>query len=88
MSADKPGLSIFFPAYNDAGTIASLALVAHMTARTLTDDYEVIATATDGEEAHLRFGVCEPLTTLPFGLAGFLAGHTGNCSRSLPGCRC
>ena len=33
MSADKPGLSIFFPAYNDAGTIASLALVAHMTAR-------------------------------------------------------
>jgi glycosyltransferase involved in cell wall biosynthesis len=42
MSADKPGLSIFFPAYNDAGTIASLALVAHMTARTLTDDYEVI----------------------------------------------
>lgn len=38
----KPSLSIFFPAYNDAGTIASLALVAHMTARTLTDDYEVI----------------------------------------------
>jgi len=38
----KPSLSIFFPAYNDAGTIASLALIAHMTARTLTDDYEVI----------------------------------------------
>ncbi len=38
----KPSLSIFFPAYNDAGTIASLAIVAHMTARTLTDDYEVI----------------------------------------------
>ena len=37
-----PSLSIFFPAYNDAGTIASLALVAHMTARRLTDDYEVI----------------------------------------------
>ena len=38
----KPSLSIFFPAYNDAGTIASLALVAHMTARQVTDDYEVI----------------------------------------------
>jgi glycosyltransferase involved in cell wall biosynthesis len=38
----KPSISIFFPAYNDAGTIASLALVAHMTARQITDDYEVI----------------------------------------------
>lgn len=51
MSADKPGLSIFFPAYNDAGTIASLALVAHMTARTLTDDYEVIVVE-DGSPDH------------------------------------
>ncbi len=38
----KPSLSIFFPAYNDAGTIASLCLVAHMTARSIVDDYEVI----------------------------------------------
>jgi glycosyltransferase involved in cell wall biosynthesis len=38
----RPSLSIFFPAYNDAGTIASMALVAHMTAREITDDYEVI----------------------------------------------
>ena len=37
-----PSLSIFFPAYNDAGTIASLALVAHMTAQKITSDYEVI----------------------------------------------
>ena len=51
MSADKHGLSIFFPAYNDAGTIASLALVAHMTARTLTDDYEVIV-VDDGSPDH------------------------------------
>jgi glycosyltransferase involved in cell wall biosynthesis len=51
MSADKTGLSIFFPAYNDAGTIASLALVAHMTARTLTDDYEVIV-VDDGSPDH------------------------------------
>lgn len=51
MSAEKPGLSIFFPAYNDAGTIASLALVAHMTARGLTDDYEVIVVE-DGSPDH------------------------------------
>jgi glycosyltransferase involved in cell wall biosynthesis len=47
----KPSLSIFFPAYNDAGTIASLALVAHMTARRLTDDYEVIVVE-DGSPDH------------------------------------
>jgi glycosyltransferase involved in cell wall biosynthesis len=51
MSAEKPGLSIFFPAYNDAGTIASLVLVAHMTARTLTDDHEVIVVE-DGSPDH------------------------------------
>ena len=33
---------MFFPAYNDAGTIASLVISALRTARTLTDDYEVI----------------------------------------------
>jgi glycosyltransferase involved in cell wall biosynthesis len=47
----KPSLSIFFPAYNDAGTIASLALIAHMTARTITDDYEVIV-VDDGSPDH------------------------------------
>lgn len=47
----RPSLSIFFPAYNDAGTIASLALVAHMTARELTDDYEVIVVE-DGSPDH------------------------------------
>jgi len=51
MSVSKPGLSIFFPAYNDAGTIASLVLVAHMTARELTPDYEVIV-VDDGSPDH------------------------------------
>ena len=37
-----PGLSVFFPAYNDAGTIASLVMTALMTAETLTSDFEVI----------------------------------------------
>ena len=38
----KPGLSVFFPAYNDSGTIASLVISALRTARTLTPDFEVI----------------------------------------------
>jgi glycosyltransferase involved in cell wall biosynthesis len=37
-----PGLSIFFPAYNDGGTIASMVVSALLTARTLTPDHEVI----------------------------------------------
>lgn len=41
--ADKPtGLSVFFPAYNDSGTIASLVIRAVQVARTLTPDFEVI----------------------------------------------
>ncbi len=38
----KPGLSVFFPAYNDSGTIASLVIAALQTARRLTPDFEVI----------------------------------------------
>jgi glycosyltransferase involved in cell wall biosynthesis len=38
----KPGLSVFFPAYNDSGTIASLVIAALRTARSLTSDFEVI----------------------------------------------
>jgi glycosyltransferase involved in cell wall biosynthesis len=36
------GLSIFFPAYNDSGTIASLVIAARRTAQKLTPDFEVI----------------------------------------------
>jgi glycosyltransferase involved in cell wall biosynthesis len=38
----KPGLSVFFPAYNDSGTIASLVITALQSARRLTPDCEVI----------------------------------------------
>jgi glycosyltransferase involved in cell wall biosynthesis len=65
MSAEKPGLSIFFPAYNDAGTIASLLLLAHMTARTLTDDYEVIA-VDDGSPDHTGVLLDEMATQFPW----------------------
>jgi len=37
-----PSLSVFFPAYNDSGTIASLVITALQTAAKLTPDYEVI----------------------------------------------
>lgn len=38
----EKGLSVFFPAYNDSGTIASLVITALGSARKLTPDYEVI----------------------------------------------
>ncbi len=41
--APKPaGLSVFFPAYNDSGTIASMVIRAVQAAAELTPDYEVI----------------------------------------------
>ena len=39
---DSLSVSVFFPAYNDGGTIPSMVLTALMTLRELTDDYEVI----------------------------------------------
>ena len=41
-TARRPGLSMFFPAYNDAGTIGSLVIQAVQVAGRLTDDFEVI----------------------------------------------
>src|SRR6188474_2236020 len=38
----KPGLSVFLPAYNDSGTIASLVITSLKTAERLTPDFEVI----------------------------------------------
>ncbi|MGE3842108.1 MAG: glycosyltransferase family 2 protein [Vicinamibacterales bacterium] len=37
-----PGLTVFFPAYNDGGTIASMVVNALLTARSLTPDFEII----------------------------------------------
>jgi glycosyltransferase involved in cell wall biosynthesis len=47
----KTGISVFFPAYNDAGTIASLVVLADRTLKKLTDDYEVIV-VNDGSADH------------------------------------
>ena len=38
----RPGISVFFPAYNDAATIGSLVTEALNVLPTLTDDFEVI----------------------------------------------
>ena len=38
----RAGLSVFFPAYNDSGTIASMGIRAVQAASELTPDYEVI----------------------------------------------
>jgi len=37
-----PGLTMFFPAYNDAGTIGSLVIQAQEAIRQLTPDFEII----------------------------------------------
>jgi glycosyltransferase involved in cell wall biosynthesis len=38
----RPGITAFFPAYNDAGTIASMVVSVHRTLEELTDDFEII----------------------------------------------
>ncbi|MDQ3930321.1 MAG: glycosyltransferase family 2 protein [Chloroflexota bacterium] len=42
LAGQRPGISVFFPAYNDAGTIASMVIAALRTCAQLTHDYEVI----------------------------------------------
>jgi glycosyltransferase involved in cell wall biosynthesis len=41
-SAQPAGLSVFFPAYNDSGTIASMVIRTVKTASELTPDFEII----------------------------------------------
>ena len=47
----SPGLSVFFPAYNDGGTIASLVMTAMQSASALTPNHEVIV-VNDGSSDH------------------------------------
>lgn len=51
--AETMSISAFFPAYNDAGTIASMVETALLTLREITDDYEVIV-INDGSKDHTR----------------------------------
>ena len=42
VATPAPGLTIFFPAYNDSGTIASLVIAAHRAATALTPTFEIL----------------------------------------------
>ncbi len=59
-----PGLSIFFPAYNDSGTIASLVIEARVAAQKLTQDFEVIV-VNDGSADHTAAILDELARTYP-----------------------
>ena len=52
------GLSILFPAYNDAGTIPSMVLMAQAAAREFTDNYEIIV-VDDGSQDHTALVLAE-----------------------------
>ena len=58
-----PSISAFFPAYNDSGTIASMVVVADMTLRTLTEDYEIIV-VNDGSADDSAEGITRYVETL------------------------
>ncbi|MDP2660982.1 MAG: glycosyltransferase, partial [Dehalococcoidia bacterium] len=49
----RPSISVFFPCYNDGGTIASMVALAAKTLEPLTDDYEIIV-IDDGSTDHSR----------------------------------
>ena len=57
-------LSIFFPAYNDGGTIASMVLTAEIAARTITDDFEIIV-VNDGSQDHTALVLAEMEKQVP-----------------------
>jgi glycosyltransferase involved in cell wall biosynthesis len=58
------GLSIFFPAYNDGGTIPSMVLTAQIAAREVTDDYEIIV-VNDGSHDHTPLVLAELEKQIP-----------------------
>ena len=63
-SPRPPGLSIFFPAYNDRGTIASLVILAVQVAGRLTSDFEVIV-VNDGSQDATRDIIDDLARTYP-----------------------
>jgi glycosyltransferase involved in cell wall biosynthesis len=64
MERKLQSLSIFFPCYNDAGTIASMVVQADVMARTMTGDYEILV-IDDGSEDTSRFVLQELLQRYP-----------------------
>ncbi len=82
----------FFPAYNDSGTIASMVVVADMTLRQLTDDYEIIV-VNDGSPDHCGEILADLRTRYPQlrvvthpinrGYGGALRSGFGNATKDL-----
>jgi len=60
----RPSISVFFPAYNDAGTIASMVVAARLAARELTDDFEIVV-VNDGSVDHTEAVLTELATLIP-----------------------
>jgi glycosyltransferase involved in cell wall biosynthesis len=60
----RPALSVFFPAYNDAGTIASMVVTARLAARELTDDFEIVV-VNDGSRDHTGAVLGELASLIP-----------------------
>ena len=60
----RHGISVFFPAYNDAGTIASMVVAARLAVRELTDDFEILV-INDGSVDHTADVLSELETVFP-----------------------
>ncbi len=85
-------ISAFFPAYNDAGTIASMVISADRTLRDLTNDYEVIV-VNDGSPDHTGEVLADLQTRYPRlrvvthpknrGYGGALRSGFANATKSL-----
>ncbi len=85
-------ISAFFPAYNDAGTIASMVISADRTLRELTDDYEIIV-VNDGSPDHTGEVLADLQTRYPKlrvvthpknrGYGGALRSGFANATKSL-----
>jgi glycosyltransferase involved in cell wall biosynthesis len=89
---ERPSITAFFPAFNDAGTIASMVVIVSSTLAELTDDYEIIVVengSTDYtvevlEELAKRFERLRVLTHRePLGYGGALRVGFANATKDL-----